>query len=230
MSAGFGTIAIERVVDGLLVSLWLTLALFAVDARSHEWVWWLRLGPLGFFTGSLAVLIALVIWPKPVRSLMGTISGWFGRRLQGFVLHVLDGFTEGIKMLPDRRCILGFTWWSVVYWGINTAAFWVLAEGCGMKLGYLGSIAAMGILAVGILLPAGVGLFGSFQASLVVALALFLPSDVINGSGSVFIFVNYAGQLIVTFGAGLWAMAVIPVSLWGVVDRSVRENEWEHVP
>ncbi len=228
MSEGFGTIAIERVVDGVLVSLWLTLALFAVDPSTSEWVWWLRLGPLGLFLSSLVVLVAFVIWPLPVRRIMDRISRLLGHRLNAFVLHVLDGFHDGLKALPSRALILGFTLWSVVYWGLNALAFWVLAMGCGMDLGLLGSVSAMGILAVGILLPAGVGLFGSFQASLLIALSLYLPPDVVDGEGAVFIFINYLGQLVITLGPGIYGMVVTRVGLGTLVGGPVRDDQWDH--
>jgi hypothetical protein len=230
MSAGFGTIAIERVVDGVLVSLWLALALFAVDASEHDYVWWLRLGPLGLFAASLALLVAFVAWPAPVRAFMRTVSGWFGSRLQGFVLHVLDGFHDGLQALPSRRYFIGFLLHSVIYWGVNAAAFWVLARGCGLPLDPVGSVATMGILAVGIMLPAGVGLFGNFQASLLVAFSFYVPASVVNDQGAVFIFINYLCQLVVTFGAGFWGMARTHVSLWGIVSRPSRDDEWDHVP
>jgi len=229
MSAGFGTIAIERVVDGVLVSLWLTLALFAVDSSTHEYVWWLRLGPLALFAASLLVLVAFLFKPAPVRAFMKAVSGIFGSRLQSFVLHVLDGFHDGLQALPSRKHFLGFLFWSVVYWAINAVAFWVLAEGCGLPLGTLGAVAAMGTLAVGIMLPAGVGHFGNFQASLLIAFSFFVAPEVVQAQGAVFIFLNYIVQIVVTFGAGFWGMAVTHVGLRGFIEKSSDESEWDHV-
>jgi hypothetical protein len=230
MSRGFGTIAIERVVDGVLVSLWLTLALFLVDPESNEWVWWLRLGPLSLFTGSAVVLVSFVIRPRPVRAVMDRLSGLLGRRINEFVLHVLDGFHDGLQALPSRRHILGFLYWSVLYWFANAVAFWVLASGCRMDLGLLGAVSAMGILAVGILLPAGVGLFGNFQAALLIALSLYLPERVVNEHGAVFIFINYLAQIVITWGAGLYGMAVTRVGLSSLTREHGRVEEWDHVP
>lgn len=229
MSAGFGTIAIERVVDGVLLSLWLTLALFAVDASEHEWVWWLRLGPLALFVSSLVVLVAFVLRPQPMRRFFEVVTGWFGKRLQSFILHVLDGFHDGLKALPSRKNLLGFLFWSVVYWGVNAIGFWILAIGCGLPLGLIGAIASVGILAVGIMLPAGVGLFGNFQASLLIAFSFYVPAHMVNVQGAIFIFLNYIVQLVVTFGAGFWGMATTRVSLWGVISKPGREEEWDHV-
>jgi uncharacterized membrane protein YbhN (UPF0104 family) len=229
MSAGFGTIAIERVVDGVLVSLWLTLALFAVDASRHDYVWWLRFGPLSLFAVSLVVLVAFVAMPGPVRAVMRTVSGWLGKRMQRFVLHVLDGFHDGLQALPSRKHFLGFLFFSVVYWGINALAFWVLAAGCGLPLGPIGSVAAMGILAVGIMLPAGVGLFGNFQAALLIAFGFYAPEEMVNVQGAVFIFINYLCQLVVTFGGGIWGMVTTRVGLGSIVGRSSEEEEWDHV-
>ena len=59
----FGTIAIERVIDGLVISLFLTAALFAVPAERAGWVWPMRLLPIALFAAALALLVAFYVRP-----------------------------------------------------------------------------------------------------------------------------------------------------------------------
>ncbi len=109
MSAGMGTVAIERVVDGVIVSLWLTIALFAAPASQSNYVWTLRIVPLSLFGGSLIFLFVLIGWTQPLRRAVNKIARISGQRLHGFVLHVFDGFVNGLKSLPQKRMILNFT-------------------------------------------------------------------------------------------------------------------------
>src|SRR5712672_3632850 len=72
---------------------------------------------------------------------------------------------------------------------------WVLARGCGIQsITLLQAFVVMGVLGVGILVPAGPGLFGAFQASIYAALAMYFPEDVVLGPGAAFVFVVYALQ------------------------------------
>ena len=53
---------------------------------------------------------------------------------------------------------------------------WILARGCGIEnISIVQAFVVMGVLGVGILVPAGPGLFGAFQASTYAASGDVLP-------------------------------------------------------
>ncbi|MDD5308368.1 MAG: lysylphosphatidylglycerol synthase transmembrane domain-containing protein [Deltaproteobacteria bacterium] len=203
-SAVFGTIAIERVVDGLLVSVWLTVALFLIPASRGPHVWALRLVPLAVFAAAMVLLVAFERSPEWTSRLVARGVGLFSKRLADFTSGVLERFHKGLGALPDRRGFWAFSAVSVLYWGLNAVAFDVLARGCGLDIGLVGAVAGMGVLAVGILLPSGPGYFGNFQVSLIAALAMFLPGGAAGSNVEVFIFLNYVLQtgLTIVFGLG----------------------------
>jgi uncharacterized protein (TIRG00374 family) len=203
-SALFGTIAIERVIDGLLVSLWLTVALLTIPAASSPYVWGLRVLPLLVFAAALALLLAFRRWPAAVSRALERVLGLASARLAGFVTGVLARFHRGLGALPDRRRFWAFVAWSAAYWGINALAFHVLARGCGLDLPPAGAVAGMGVLAVGILLPAGPGYFGNFQIAVLAALEMYLPRGAFTTDAAVFVFLLYASQtgLTILFGLG----------------------------
>jgi uncharacterized protein (TIRG00374 family) len=230
MSAGMGTIAIERIIDGVIVSLWLTIALFTVSSDRSSYIWYLRYLPLGLFLGSLAALILLMCWTGGFRKLVDRLTSFLGRRLHAFVLHVFDGFIDGLRSLPQKSMVLGFTAHTMVYWAINAAGVMLLALGCGLDIGMAGSSAVMGVLAVGILLPTGPGYFGNFQASVMIALSMFLPDEVIRDRGSVFIFILYLSQVGVTLLAGVAGMLDSHASLKGIMTRPETMQEWDETP
>ena len=73
---------------------------------------------------------------------------------------------------------------------------WILARGCGIEsITIVQAFVVMGVLGVGILVPAGPGLFGAFQASTYAALAMYFPDDVVLGPGGVFVFLLYVIQI-----------------------------------
>jgi glycosyltransferase 2 family protein len=203
-SALFGTIAIERVVDGLLVSLWLTAALFTISADKASYIWGLRLLPLALFTVALILLIAFYKWPEKVRFLVEKLVGVVSSRLADFALGVLERFHAGLAALPSRRDFWAFVGTSVLYWGINACSFYMLARGTGLELPLIGAVAGMGCLAVGILLPAGPGYFGNFQVAVLAALEIYMPLAAAHESVAVFIFLLYLLQTGLTVLFGLW--------------------------
>ncbi len=203
-SALFGTIAIERVVDGLLVSLWLTAALFTISAENAQYVWGLRLIPLLIFVVALALLIAFYRSPDLVRRVIEKVIGFFSSRLAAFAVGVLERFHRGLAALPDARSLWAFVAISILYWGTNALGFCLLARGCGLELPFVGAVAGMGCLAVGILLPAGPGYFGNFQVAVLAALEIYIPSASSSQGAAVFIFLLYVLQtgLTILFSIG----------------------------
>ncbi len=202
-SALFGTIAIERVIDGLIVSLLLTAALLTIPATGSSLVWGLRLTPLLLFTGALAVLIAFYFRPDKVRRLIEGMCRLLSKRLAEFAIGVLERFHAGLAALPSHRNFWAFVVFTLLYWLINAAAFFLLARSCGLPLPFLGALAGMGCLAVGILLPAGPGYFGNFQVAVLTAMGLFVSLEDAGSEIAVFVFLLYVLQtgLAMVFGA-----------------------------
>jgi glycosyltransferase 2 family protein len=205
-SAALGTVAVERVVDGLMVSLCLSASLLTVPPGAGPYVWGLRLAPAAVFLGALLALLAFHRWPKAVSGALRRVLGGFSHRLADFVGGVVEKFHSGLASLPDAPRLWRFVAASAAYWGVNATAFWVLARGCGIDLPFAGAVAGMGCLAVGILLPAGPGYFGNFQIAVVAALQMFVAGASIGVEAEVFVFVLYVLQTgaTIVFGLGGW--------------------------
>jgi hypothetical protein len=187
----------------LLLSIFLSLALFTVPADRAPYVWGLRLVPLSIFTAAVFLLFAFYARPAAVRSLIETTFGFISSRLANYATGVLERFHGGLAALPDRRNFWDFVWMSVAYWGINAAGLLLLARGCNLHLSAVGAVAVMGCLAVGILLPAGPGYFGNFQVAVFAALEIYLPSSSASMEGTVFVFLYYLLQTGLTLLFGI---------------------------
>jgi hypothetical protein len=212
-SALFGTIAIERVIDGLMVSLILTGALFAIPASQSSLIWGLRLIPSAIFIAALVLLIAFYYRPTLVKRGVFKVSGLFSAKFGEFAVGVLDRFHTGLYALPSRRNFWGFVFMSLLYWGINGISFYFLARGCGVMIPLAGALAGMGCLAVGILLPAGPGYFGNFQVAVFAAVEIYVPKASASEQIAVFVFLLYVlqtGLSILFGGVSAWRLSRIP--------------------
>jgi uncharacterized membrane protein YbhN (UPF0104 family) len=85
---------------------------------------------------------------------------------------------------------------TVIYWGLNGLSIWLLARACGLnELTLMQAFVVLGVIGVGIIVPAGPGLFGAFQASTYAGLAMYFHDDVVLGAGAVFVFLLYVFQV-----------------------------------
>jgi hypothetical protein len=174
----------------------------------------LRLVPLLLFTGALVLLIAFYLHPQIVRRGIEVFAGFFSTRLAGFAVGVLERFHAGLAALPNQRYFWAFVAVSGAYWGINALGFFWLATGCGLELPFVGAVAGMGCLAVGILLPAGPGYFGNFQAAVLASLEIYIPMVASSPAAAVFVFALYVLQTGMTlfFGLGaFWRLRQRPI-------------------
>lgn len=208
VSSGLGTVAVERVIDGVVTSLCVVVALFAlphlettdpVAARLPHYGYL----ALGIFGSAVVVLLFFSLQPKfaalLVDKTVGLVAPRLGKTLSEKVLSIIDG----MRALSSPRLVFGFLLETLLYWGTNALGMWVLARGCGLPLSFGHAVAIMGILAIGILLPTGPGLFGTFQLFIFLALKLYLPEETVLAEGSAYVFLMYGIQAVLITAAGI---------------------------
>jgi hypothetical protein len=178
--AALGTVAVERIVDGLVISL-LVFAAFFAHRSDHApgWMMWAAYSALGVFTAALVFLVFAMRRPEPtVRfGIALTLLPRFAPRFAAVLEHWLLDMIRGFAALRDRKNLILFLIWSVVYWAINGLAMWVLARAFGLPLSLVGAYATMGLLGVGLMLPNSPGLVGQFQWFTLLGLSLYLGFD-----------------------------------------------------
>jgi uncharacterized protein (TIRG00374 family) len=224
-SAALGTVAVERIVDGLLVSLFVFIAFFSIRGpQSPGWMMWTAYGALALFTMALIFLIGALKQPeRSVKfwlklSLLPRISPRIAGKIEGKLLEMVRGF----EVMRDPRNLIAFALWSLVYWTCNGLGVYVLARAFNIDLSVIGGFATMGLVAVGIMLPNSPGLMGQFQWFTLVGLSLYIPgaSDkdaAIYGTTFAFANVHYGLQVAWYIGCGALGLATRWVSfhdLW----------------
>jgi uncharacterized protein (TIRG00374 family) len=181
-AAALGTVAVERIVDGLLTSLLVAGAFFAIRGpRAPAWMMPTAYLALGGFAAAL-VLLVLALWrPEAVVrrclavSLLPRLAPRAARALEARLLDVIRGFAA----LAAPRHLAVFCAWSLVYWAANGLALWVQARAFGLPLSVTGGLATMGLVSVGISLPNSPGLVGQYQWFTLLGLSLYLGPDVL---------------------------------------------------
>jgi hypothetical protein len=204
-SAALGTVAVERIVDGLLVSLLVFACCFALRGPDAPgWMMPTAYTALAVFAGALFFLAFALRWPEPtVRfalrlSLLPRLLPGMARSLEDKLLQMIRGFL----VLKDRRNLVAFVLWSAIYWGANGLSMWILAEGFDLGLPPVGAFATMGLVAVGITLPNSPALVGQFQWFTQKGLELYLPTAIVEGRGLAYAIALHAIQVIWYLGVG----------------------------
>lgn len=234
-SAALGTIAAERVLDGLFVALLLAATLRFVPRRPLEGV---KLGDfpvqqvvyygyltVAVFSAALAVLAFFLVARRLAERLTAAVIGLVSKRLAARLSRMVGDLADGLRALPDPKLMGPFMFQTGIYWTVNALGMWLLGYGCGLDMTPAQGFAVMGVLAMGILLPAGPGLFGPFQVSIYLALMLFFPKTEVDTKGSVYVFLMYVCQFVFTTLTGLGALR------WAKIDpRAALEEAAEPPP
>lgn len=209
ISVGLGTVAVERVADGLITSLCVAWALLVLPRTTASNDPIARALPtygyaaLVLFAGAL-IALGLFLWQRRLAmELTRVCVGWLSAPLANTLARKVDNVAAGIRSIAHLRLGLGFVLESALYWGCNALGVWALGVACGLPMEFGHALAIMGVLALGILLPAGPGLFGNFQLAVSAALRLYFASSVVETRGAVFIFLLYVMQSLVMVLAGI---------------------------
>lgn len=217
ISAGLGTVAVERVIDGMVTSLCVVWALVALpqlpsaDKLAQSLPYYGTFAVSAFAAAFIA--LALFLWQRELAvALVKATLGRFSPRLGALVASKILGVADGVRSIARPRLALAFLFESLVYWGLNALGMWLLGWGCGLDMSFGHAIGLMGILAIGILLPAGPGLFGNFQLSLSTALKLYFAAAIVGIEGAVYIFLMYATQAVVITLAGVVPLYALKLS------------------
>ncbi len=224
-SAALGTVAVERIIDGLIVSLMVFGCFFALRGPGAPgWMMPTAYVALAVFGVATIGLVFALQWPAWTVStalkltLVSVLFPQLASRLEGKLLELIRGFA----VLRDRRNMAVFLAWSLAYWGANGVMTWLLARGMGVDLSLVGAFATMGLVAVGISLPNAPGLVGQFQYLTMLGVSLELIGAATEGSphyGTVLAYAIFIHglQVIWYVGVGLLAVATPHVSfreLW----------------
>ena len=215
VSHGLGTMAVERVFDGLVLSL----TAFAAISAARSWTEVPRwLGAAGGAALSIfclgLVILTMTLWQRErAVAICRRLTALISERLADKAAGIARGIVDGFRVLPDWRRLLPFVAGTLAYWLGNGAAIWVLSYGFDMRLSLFGSLATVSLIGIGIMIPAGPAFIGNFELFADGALGLYAPTRARVDRGAAFILAAHATNAMWYIFAGLLGLMSAHVSL-----------------
>ncbi|HEY7375054.1 MAG TPA: lysylphosphatidylglycerol synthase transmembrane domain-containing protein, partial [Polyangia bacterium] len=228
ISTMLGAVAVERIIDGLLISLLFFCATFApagdVPSRELRFAAWLSLGG---FLALTVFIVAAQIWTEATIAFALRVT--LVRRLAPAHEHrladKLRAMISGFRALRDHKNFGLFLLQSVVYWGVNGFGMWLLARRMELPISLGAAYTTMAFTGVMISLPNAPGLVGQYHAAIKLGLLAYLPAEIVNTRGIAYAIVLHGIQALWYIGTGLAAM--VPLSRTGThttLREAVRET------
>lgn len=232
-SAAFGSLVVERILDGLVLGGFLVGATLTPGFPADQ------LGP-GFGTVlraamtllgvMLAVLLLLLIFPRPLVRVAEAFSRTLLPEAMGrTVLDALHAFLNSLAVVRSPSLLIQALLWTVGFWLWHGFSFYLGMLAFGIDLGVVAALFTEAVVGFGVALPAAPGFFGTFHISAQFAL------ETVYGAGAfetlAFAYAYHLGGFIPITLLGLWYVRSVGVSLAEVGQSSERveasvEEEW----
>lgn len=230
VSAALSSVVVERVADGLFTAALLVVTLLAVPEGTPGLPFLRAVGVVVFLV--FATLLAFLVIAYRNRGLAVRITHRVvdpvSPRAAARVSGMMDAFIHGLRLVPSRRKVALFFALTALYWAMNGWGMKVLARGFDIHLSFVAAYTVLGVLVAGVMIPAGPGMVGTFQAATLLGLALFLPKDVVDTRGAAYANVLWAIQLAHQTALGLFFLFSRHIRIANIVEApSEVEDELE---
>ncbi|RME73630.1 MAG: UPF0104 family protein [Chloroflexi bacterium] len=223
MSASIATILVERIFDGLVMLLFVFVALPIVPGLPN----WLRqtviLASLAFF-GALAVFLMVAANPRLSRRVYSqAITRFAPATIQPRLLALADRFMEGLSSLASLRDILMVFVTSVVVWLLETVKYWFVMHAFNFSVSFFALMLMNGVVNLATTLPSAPGYIGTFDGPGIEVLKVFGVNPV---TAAAYTLVLHAALWLPITLLGFWYMAYESLS-WADFDKAVAARESE---
>ena len=206
-SGALATVVVERVIDGLLfVALFFVFISFLPPTGDPR-VDTVKLS--GYVAGAVFLVLLLVLIGGYVQrqrtvDLIGRIGNRIHVGLTTKAVRLLDSFLDGLRILPDKRRIIWFIVLTVGYWAIQGVGMKVMADACHIPdLSYPGAFALLAILVVGIMIPGGPGMTGTFELAIAAGFSMLILAPESQSNITMYTIMLHVTQLVVQVLVGL---------------------------
>jgi len=216
-TTALGSIAVERVFDGLVLLLLLAAAIAdpafpAAATIAGRSVTTVAAWSGAAFVALLGVLFGLVHAPAGALSLASRVSRrLLPSRAAEFLVGLGRNFIEGLSILRAPRDFARVVAWSFALWLVNGAAFYTGFVAFNVTgLPPTSALFMQGIVAIGVAVPSSPGFFGLFEMASRAGLGLY---GVAATSAVSFAVGIHVGWFIPITAIGLWTLARANLSL-----------------
>jgi uncharacterized protein (TIRG00374 family) len=215
MSALLGTVAVERIVDGLVISIlffvtyiWANRAGGSGYSSMLAGAAWLSL--IGFLSLTIFLACALRWTERTIRLVLAvTLLRRLAPATAERVADKLRALIHGFRALREPRNMIPFLAQTMLYWFSNGFGMWLLARDMQLAIPLTGAFAAMAFTGVLISLPNSPGLVGQFHAGVLIALGAYLPAATVSSFGGAYAISLHGIQFVWYVGLGFLALLAV---------------------
>lgn len=199
MSASLATVIVERVFDGLVMLLFVFVALPFAPIPSDSLRTLVTVASLGFL-GAMLLFFALAAAPEKALRLINWATNIFlPERFRQPAFDFMERFLQGLESLRSFRNVLMIFLTSVIIWLLETVKYWFVMHAFPFQVSFFALLLMNGVVNLATTLPSAPGYVGTFDTPGIAILVLY---GVASG---------LAGAYTLVLHAALW----LPITLLG---------------
>ncbi|MGM0596239.1 MAG: lysylphosphatidylglycerol synthase transmembrane domain-containing protein [Myxococcota bacterium] len=210
-SSLFGTIIVERITDGLLISTLLILTFFWYIKPDTIWLLYISLIAAFFFLLALTILFLSIFFPAQSLELIKkyTLMNYLSQksillqRASSKFSRIYHGILQGFSTVKNPRQFTVFLLMTFAYWTVNWLSIYYLAQMFRLNLPPAGAFFVLGFSVIGIFIPSPPGHIGNFEYFALLGLSICIAPSKLQGAGIVFVFSLHLFQLLAYLAGGL---------------------------
>lgn len=214
VSAAFGSLVVERILDGLVLGTLLVGATFMPGFPTGA------LGPgfgtllqaaLTLLAFMLAVLLVLLVFPRPVVRIVEAVARFLPAGTSRMVVDAMEAFLDSLAVVRSPRLLLAAVLWSFAFWLWHGLSFYLGMLAFGIDVGMVAAVFTEAVVGFAVALPAAPGFFGTFHVG--VQFALESVYGVGGAETLAFAYAYHLGGFIPVTVLGLWYVHALGLSL-----------------
>lgn len=172
MSASLATVLVERVFDGLVMLLFVFVAVPFIDLPA--WLHFTVVLATVVFAAMLAVLVAVALRPARFLGIYHALSARFlPGRLEQKASGIVERFVTGLAALGRPRDMAMLFVTSVLIWLTETTKYWIIMHGFPFAVPFIVLMLMTAVVNLATTIPSAPGYVGTFDAPGIKTLSAF---------------------------------------------------------
>jgi uncharacterized protein (TIRG00374 family) len=207
VSASLATIVVERIFDGIVMLIFVLVAL-PLAPQLPDWLRYIVIGGSIVFFGALIAFLVLASAPKRFASVYNRmVTRFVPARLRPKAEGLLDRFVEGLACLRSPLDMLMIFATSLVIWLTETVKYWFVMHafpGHGFPVSFFARMLLNGVVNLMTTLPSPPGYVGTFDGP---GIAVLKEFGVDPATATGYTFVLHAALWFPITLLGFWYLA-----------------------
>lgn len=169
-SAAFGSLVVERFLDGVVLLLFLVLPVLtpgfpSTGVLSEGFGAVALRAAVAAVAAVLLLLVFMAVFPRVFVRMAERVAVLLPRTVARPVVDALEAFLDSVAILRNPRLLLlGFAW-TLAFWTWHGLSFWLGMMAFGIDTGFVSAIFTEAVVGFGVAIPSAPGFVGTFHAS-----------------------------------------------------------------